>query len=342
MVRPASKDAEAAGTRNEQPRLEEASNKSGLVPDPDKGGDRGGVPFFGEAPLRPIPYIAGLFDAEGTILLSDVRGWFQLHVKLTNSYRPILITLQERFGGHIQEKLGRGRKSRCWSWELTALEESIVFLEQILPFLMTKRDQAALVIKEAPIRFSEATRRRVSDLNCGIIKEENSTRRFTGEESVQYMAGFFDGEGCVTIAKASERRHWLQIRVGGVDAGTLEWVRENFGGCIGKQRRYSERHRQAWYWQLQASGAGKFLTEILRYSVIKRPQIEIGLRFRKECAKAPGANHLTEAELQRREFFKQKLSSLNFNKGKRPTTGRSPTQICKGEVNVLANPNLYP
>ncbi len=49
---------------------------------------------------------------------------------------------------------------------------------------------------------------------------------------LSYIAGFFDGEGCVTCRGPAE----LKIVFANTDKGVMEWLRERVGGTLSNQR----------------------------------------------------------------------------------------------------------
>ena len=66
-----------------------------------------------------------------------------------------------------------------------------------------------------------------------------------------YVAGFFDGEGHISIrsrAKQSKRSQHHQILAGitNTNKDLLDWIQSVFGGSIHPKRRYSKNHSQAW------------------------------------------------------------------------------------------------
>lgn len=103
-----------------------------------------------------------------------------------------------------------------------------------------------------------------------------------------YAAGFFDGEGCVLIAKpynkkSNRRYHRLDVDIAQKDPRPLFWLHAHFGGRIGKAP--SQLRKGAMHWILHDQAAGNFLEAIRPYLVLKGEQADIALLFRATVSK---------------------------------------------------------
>lgn len=122
--------------------------------------------------------------------------------------------------------------------------------------------------------------------------------------SAEWLAGFFDGEGCVSINKiprnTNGRNHQYTCgaSVSQKNKAILQLIHEDFpeGRLVWSSR----------VWNLCFSGkrAKRFLEFIRNHSLLKRDQIEVALRFISRLnADASGMGHgwtLEEDEIQRR------------------------------------------
>jgi hypothetical protein len=111
--------------------------------------------------------------------------------------------------------------------------------------------------------------------------------------SPQYVAGFFDGEGCIsvfftpykykvtTIPVAAKGAYRMVISISNTHRGILEQLQAQFGGAIHvHNKNIAANHSAAVAWHLHnAELQRKFLVEILPYAVIKKPHIENALRY---------------------------------------------------------------
>jgi hypothetical protein len=124
---------------------------------------------------------------------------------------------------------------------------------------------------------------------------------------LSYLAGVFDGEGCVAIGKTPPRRDgWshqyrVQLRVAMTD-GVVPLLFQNvFGGGLTKHE-IRESRKQQFTWEMTGHRCLAVLKELLPYSLIKRPQIEVAIHFLDHTSKAgQGPRHLSDEELALRE-----------------------------------------
>lgn len=99
---------------------------------------------------------------------------------------------------------------------------------------------------------------------------------------VAYTAGFFDGEGCVNIARYLKRGrpyHTLAIIFTNTDFQVLEWLQHRWGGNIYKPTQLDARRRPYGHLRFSAGPARPLLQAMLPYLIIKKSQVEIALEF---------------------------------------------------------------
>jgi len=110
--------------------------------------------------------------------------------------------------------------------------------------------------------------------------------------SLEYIAGFFDGEGCVIIAQ-SGNRFWLVVSLTQRKREILEMIQKQFGGyldCVGISRlRFS------------CEQAAQFLKAIQPFVIVKKKEIALALKFQACKGNRVRANS---------ENYKQTLSAL--------------------------------
>ncbi len=91
-----------------------------------------------------------------------------------------------------------------------------------------------------------------------------------------YAAGFFDGEGCVSLgnydngAKKGKKIVRAQLILGNTNLLVLEWLRDRWGGKIYRKRDTIERRPQ-WQWFLSERHMGAFLDDVLPFLKVKTP-----------------------------------------------------------------------
>jgi hypothetical protein len=139
-----------------------------------------------------------------------------------------------------------------------------------------------------------------------------------------YIAGFFDGEGYVTIRRANRSRNQgkgisYRTVVGftNTDMSVLTWIQSIVGGRIYKKSRYSHKHSVAFeLCLLRVSDVIMCLTGILPYLRIKQAQAELGLDLialgkMKKSGTWPTFAALPQ-EVAIREDIKQRMTTLNM------------------------------
>lgn len=104
------------------------------------------------------------------------------------------------------------------------------------------------------------------------------------DTDIAYIAGFFDGEGCVTITRNSPRgekrfpTYSLKAQTVQTELSVLQWMQQKFGGSIVVTVKH-DGYRTAYRHCLSGDRAAVFIRTILPYLRIKRPQAELGLQF---------------------------------------------------------------
>jgi hypothetical protein len=90
-----------------------------------------------------LAYMAGIVDGEGTVYYREKTG--SLRVSVTNTHRPLLDWIAERWGGSVNDELnytgdGCTRKPK-WRWTLSG-GPAVVLLRELLPRLIVKAERA--------------------------------------------------------------------------------------------------------------------------------------------------------------------------------------------------------
>lgn len=111
------------------------------------------------------------------------------------------------------------------------------------------------------------------------------------EKLVAWAAGFFDGEGCVTVTRCvnkpthKSRRgkkehvsYQLVLRVGQRVRAPLETLQEVFGGTITPHMKCAELY---WKWSSYGADAPKVLAELLPLLRVKREAALLAIEFSK-------------------------------------------------------------
>lgn len=93
-----------------------------------------------------------------------------------------------------------------------------------------------------------------------------------------WMAGFFDGEGCVAIRKDKSGRNKgqtiLVVNIGQKRRWVLEIFQNYYGGGI-----HHNKANDSWSWYCAATRALRFLEDIEPYTINKADEVRVGIYF---------------------------------------------------------------
>jgi len=155
--------------------------------------------------------------------------------------------------------------------------------------------------------------------------------------SLQYVAGFFDGEGNISLGGSNKKAirknslgrtriidHIMWVRrvsIANTKLTILQQIQKQFGGTIYKHgHKPSLDWEQGWRWNVHGGQSTRFLKKILPYLVIKRPQADVFLEFA-ETVRRPGQHSLPYDVIKKRHELYTRLRSLNAKGNRAPTVG---------------------
>lgn len=132
-----------------------------------------------------------------------------------------------------------------------------------------------------------------------------------------YLAGFFDGEGCVYISKTSATTYTLYVMISQAKGDVLGWLHDEFGGSLTHKRHSVTNERKYWCWKISGAIAEDFLHRIYPYVIQKSKEIDVAFRLC-EHKRAYSLKSLAglkqqgtiERVLREREQMKQEISGL--------------------------------
>ncbi len=151
--------------------------------------------------------------------------------------------------------------------------------------------------------------------------EEKAFPELSPGEELAYLAGFFDGEGCVMInrnrkAYGPERKPRQYVRAMAVNtSGTpLYKLNELFGGHVTLLKRKNDAHKDIYRWEIICRPAAVFLYTIQPYLTIKYELIDLALEFYRSLHNGNGKGNswdYTDKELSYQEFLCDEVHRLN-------------------------------
>lgn len=134
-----------------------------------------------------------------------------------------------------------------------------------------------------------------------------------------YLAGIFDGEGCVTLGKMENYKttYCLNVNVTNTNQLLLEWIKETVGkGGVYKKTRENDYWKDNYVWKINGSLAVSFLKVIYPYLKVKRIQCDIAFKFGETIQGKQTRVRLTDEERDsRRELFLEMRKANHRNNG---------------------------
>ena len=98
--------------------------------------------------------------------------------------------------------------------------------------------------------------------------------------SIEYLAGFFDGEGCICIRKIRDC-YSIACHIECTDGDCLIEFSNRFGGTIFKRkpRPYGFGRKTMWRWNRYGKNASELLRSLLPYLIAKKEEAICALEF---------------------------------------------------------------
>jgi hypothetical protein len=96
---------------------------------------------------------------------------------------------------------------------------------------------------------------------------------------IPYLAGLFDGEGCIYIANHKGGRGGkfrytkLRMIISNTNKEIIDWLVTNYGGWTQTFIRTNPKHNTGYNWWTEGEKAANLLASIFPYSIIKRKPI---------------------------------------------------------------------
>ena len=135
------------------------------------------------------------------------------------------------------------------------------------------------------------------------------------ELDMAWVAGIFDGEGCIAIylLKSQSGQHFMRASVQMSHRPTLERIASIVGGAVyaSKLKKSSPAYYKTMYgWQLDGRDAGQFLEKIRPYVTTKAHEIDIALEALENWGfMSPSEKHkgLSQEVIETREHYRLQL-----------------------------------
>lgn len=133
-----------------------------------------------------------------------------------------------------------------------------------------------------------------------------------------WCAGFFDGEGFVTIQERKQkikdkvyRGYYLRIGINHVAPEPLQEIQKILGGTLRKQSEHSivGNRKQRFSWQMSCQAASEALIKMMPYFRNKMKVAELGIELQNTMGEK--GERTTESLQLYRALLKKEISDLN-------------------------------
>lgn len=113
---------------------------------------------------------------------------------------------------------------------------------------------------------------------AGTPPLESIPPHLTREQWIIWAAGFFDGEGCISIVRAGKgMRYYLQVAAAQADIRPLKILQALFGGRLKPHSKSTK--RPVFYWTTTCQQGATAIREMEPFLVVKREQAICALQF---------------------------------------------------------------
>ena len=134
-------------------------------------------------------------------------------------------------------------------------------------------------------------------------------------EQVIWIAGFFDGEGCVNIERGYGYSSCLRITISNTVKESLNLIKRwlDFGAVKShnKVKKYKNQ-KNGWIFVCYETNAKNFLELVYPYLIIKKEQANTGLRYYEYYKSSSKRFHtLSKEVIEQREVFSKQMAILN-------------------------------
>lgn len=260
-------------------------------------------------------WAAGFFDGDGTIRMQSALDVRVAQCGPVNAIPNALTRLQNEYGGWIRVARDQiNRQRTLYEWILTDANDVFNFIERVLVFSIIKSPQLVaamefLIERDSfpPHSRQRAPLRKELDEELRRLKQNYHLVNVPTPSSInfQWLAGFFDAEGCVTISNERKRSPGdASIAVYFAQKNCPRLLEVIAVGCNGRVR------KDQTVVCFNGQRAENILRRIRDYTTVKQEQIDAALQLRAiTCSRKRGCPY-TAASVQRIQQLRSRLKIL--------------------------------
>lgn len=226
-------------------------------------------------------YFAGFLDSDGSVAIQArklTNGKFTLQARVTLTqltHRADVINEVAEFYGVSVNKVNHDEGWNEASTVILTCKKAVNFLQHVRNHLVIKQSLADYIMTLDGQVVNEEVLKAIK----GIIKNiRNSPKQLTKSEiSSRWLAGYFDGDGCLRAQVRENGNIALRAEVTTYkwDTSGVELLQKVYGGSIHRSGPNAIR----WVKHLDETNCKVVLGDIVKHSRIKRTQLEYALGF---------------------------------------------------------------
>jgi hypothetical protein len=140
----------------------------------------------------------------------------------------------------------------------------------------------------------------------------------TNEDVYKFIAGFFDGDGSVTIQKPSQKDKTPNPRVAFYQSNAsgippeLAYIKSFLGGALHREDPRGDNRRQSWKLCFSSFSESKYVLELLQpYVILKRDQVAKALEYL-DCSKENPQHHYEYMRDRKRDYQNVEIDTLRI------------------------------
>lgn len=156
------------------------------------------------------------------------------------------------------------------------------------------------------------------------MTQDNQRQGFVGSKKVIYLAGIFDGEGCIYANHNKKGNTVMSIHLVNTNKPLIYWLQREFGGNVYFEKG-KEKVRNKWAWRVKSKQIIKILSLMLPYLICKKEQAKLGIALRKSIELNKKGNQYGLIDKNYRVILCEKIRLLNSYEWPAAQTERKDT-----------------
>lgn len=133
----------------------------------------------------------------------------------------------------------------------------------------------------------------------------------SGGASVEYLAGYWDGEGCFSSNIPDERPPKFSVSLSSTNECIVRTFKERFGGSISSYEPDNPNHSKWWRWETSGGNARTFAETLLPHLREKQEQCRIFIDAISYKQQKLTKNSYTEHEIESIQEYSEKVRGMN-------------------------------